>query len=464
VREGRITQEDLDDMKKVVLERLTGAQERAKELKPRQRNISLGPAWKGMSKAANDWSAKTAVPREVLAEVVKCATGLPETFTPHSKIVRVLNARKQMIETGRGIDWGCAEMLAMGSLLLEKHWVRLTGQDVERGTFSHRHAILYDFDTGSRYVPLAHLAPDQGHIIIANTMLSELAVLGFEYGYTLADPTTLVMWEAQFGDFVNGAQPIIDQFLVAGESKWQLMSGLVMLLPHGFEGQGPEHSNAYMERFLSMCADDNIQVIVPTSPAQYFHSLRRQIHRKFRKPLIVFSPKSMLRYEPSFSAIEEFTDASFRNVIDDPNASERDKVRRLLLCTGKVFYTLDAARQKQPTNEVALVRVEQLYPFPQSELLTVIEQYPRVEEIAWVQEEPQNRGGWGFMEPRLRGMFPDKLITYFGRDASSSPAVGSSKTHQYEEKELLAAALAVHPRSVPAHAIPATSHSRAVSD
>jgi 2-oxoglutarate dehydrogenase complex dehydrogenase (E1) component-like enzyme len=205
-------------------------------------------------------------------------------------------------------------------------------------------------------------------------------------------------------------------------------------------------------------------VTIPTTPAQYFHALRRQIHRKFRKPLIVFSPKSMLRYEPSFSGVEEFTAGSFRNVIDDPNASQRDKVRRLLLCTGKVFYTLDAARQKSPTSEVAVVRVEQLYPFPQGELLSIIEQYPRVEEVAWVQEEPQNRGAWNFMEPRLRAMFPDKLITYFGRDFAASPATGSSKAHQGEEKEILSAALAVHPRAIPAHAVPATSHSRAVSD
>jgi 2-oxoglutarate dehydrogenase E1 component len=466
LREGRITQETIDEMKQVVLERLVSAQERAKEMKPRPRHISLGPAWKGFSKAGKDWSGSTSVPRDILKQIVDAATTMPEDFTPHSKITRVLNQRKQMVETGKGIDWGCAEMLAMGSLLLEKHWVRLTGQDVERGTFSHRHAILYDYNTGQRYVPLAHLSADQGHIIIANTMLSELAVLGFEYGYSLADPSTLVVWEAQFGDFVNGAQPIIDQFLAPGESKWQLMSGLVLLLPHGYEGQGPEHSNAYVERWLSLSADDNIQVITPTTPAQYFHALRRQINRKFRKPLVVFSPKSMLRYEPSFSTIEDLTTGTFRNVIDDPHVSggDRDKVRRVLLCTGKVFYTIDSARQKEPTNEVAAIRIEQLYPFPQEQLLEIIETYPRAEEIAWVQEEPQNRGAWTFMEPRLRSMFPDKLITYFGRDASSSPAVGSSKTHQAEEKELIANALAISPRAVPAHAIPATSASRAVSD
>jgi len=480
ISEGRLTQEHYDDMRQVVTERLTAAQERAKELKPRQRNISLGPVWKGFSRAARDWSAQTAVSREALEHVVRDATKLPESFTPHPKIVRVLNHRKQMVESGAGIDWGCAEMLAMGTLLLEKHWVRVTGQDVERGTFSHRHAILYDYENGSRYVPLAHLSPDQGHIIIANTMLSELAVLGFEYGYTLADPTTLVVWEAQFGDFVNGAQPIIDQFLVAGESKWQLMSGLVMLLPHGYEGQGPEHSNAYVERFLDLCAEDNIQVIMPTSPAQYFHALRRQIHRKFRKPLISFMPKSLLRYEPSFSHVEALTSGGFEMVVDDQlfanpnseirnpkqiqNPNVRETVRRVLLCAGKVYYTLDAARSKQPSADVAIVRVEQLYPFPQVEIAAIVEKYPRVEEIAWVQEEPQNRGGWRFMEPRLRESFADKLITYFGRESAASPATGSFKAHQAEEKELVAAALAIHPRAVPAGQIPATSAARGVSD
>src|SRR5688500_10036278 len=368
IAEGKVTAEDHEEMKAEVIARLTSAQGLAKEMKPRPRNVSLGPAWKGMTKAPasvdGHWQAATAVPRETLQHIVKCATGVPSDFTPHPKIKRVLAARQQMVNPPaphtKNIDWGGAEQMAMGSLLLEGPWVRLMGQDVERGTFSHRHAILYDFENGKRYVPLAHLSKEQGHITITNSMLSELAVLGFEYGYTLADPRPLVMWEAQFGDFVNGAQPIIDQFIVAGESKWQLMSGLVMLLPHGYEGQGPEHSNAYVERWLSLCAENNIQVATPTTPAQYFHLLRRQIHRKFRKPLVLFTPKGLLRYEPSFSTIEELSEGGLQLVIDDPHVhspADKEKVRRVLLCTGKIYYTLQTAREKEPTPEVAIVRV-----------------------------------------------------------------------------------------------------------
>jgi 2-oxoglutarate dehydrogenase E1 component len=462
IADEKVTAEDHEDMKVEVIQRMSSAQALAKELKPRQRNVSLGAAWKGMTKAghfsSNDWMGKTALPRETIARVVDAATTVPPDFTPHPKLKRVLANRKQMVETGKGIDWGGAEQMAMGSLLLEGHWVRLMGQDVERGTFSHRHAILYDYENGRRYVPLAHLSPDQGHITITNSMLSELAVLGFEYGYTLADPRPLVIWEAQFGDFVNGAQPIIDQFIVSGESKWQLMSGLVMLLPHGYEGQGPEHSNAYVERWLSLCAENNIQVANPTSPAQYFHLLRRQIHRRFRKPLVLFTPKGLLRYEPSFSTIEELTEGAFQCVLDDATVADRDKVRRLLLCTGKVYYTLQAAREREPQPDVAIVRVEQLYPFPEKDIRDAVAKYHRVEEIGWVQEESKNRGAWSFMEPRLRQMFPDTLLAYYGRDESASPAVGSVKMHQIEEKELVGHALGISPRVVPAHkGTPATA-------
>ena len=454
IADGKVTEQDCEEMKAEVIERLTNAQTLAKDIKVRPRNVSLGPAWKGMTKASarlEDWNAKTAVADDVLKRIADVASSVPEGFTPHPKVKRILASRKQTVDTGKGIDWGGAEALAMGSLLLEGHWVRLMGQDVERGTFSHRHAILYDFENNNRYVPLAHLSKEQGHITITNSMLSELAVLGFEYGYTLADPRPLVVWEAQFGDFVNGAQPIIDQYLVAGESKWQLMSGVVLLLPHGYEGQGPEHSNAYVERFLSLCADNNIQVATPTTPGQYFHLLRRQINRKFRKPLVLFTPKALLRYEPSFSTIEELSQGSLQLVMDDPAIRDRDKVRRVLLCTGKVYYTLLAAREKSEVQEqVALVRVEQLYPYPAQEISAIVAKYHRVEEIGWVQEEPKNRGAWPFMEPRLRQMFPDTLLGYYGRDESASPAVGSVKIHQQEEKELVAAALGVRPSVVPA--------------
>jgi 2-oxoglutarate dehydrogenase E1 component len=312
---------------------------------------------------------------------------------------------------------------------------------------------------GRKHYPLQEMDPaTQAPIAIVNTMLSELAVLGFEYGFSSADPRNLVVWEAQFGDFVNGAQPIIDQFIVAGESKWQLMSGLVLLLPHGYEGQGPEHSNAYVERWLSLCAENNIQVATPTTPAQYFHLLRRQIHRKFRKPLVLFTPKALLRYEPSFSQLSELTDGQFHLVCDDSSVADRDKVRRVLLCTGKIFYTLQSAREKQPTPEIAVVRVEQLYPFPEKEIRAALAKYRRVEEIGWVQEESKNRGAWSFMEPRLRAMFPDTLLAYFGRDESASPAVGSVKMHQVEERELIGAALGIRAAAVPvAKGTPATA-------
>ena len=464
IAQGVITEADAEAMRQDVLSRLNSAFGLAKEHRPRQRNVSLGAAWKGMTKASHvhDWSAKTAVARDTLRFIADQTTKTPPDFNVHPKLQRVIQGRKQAVESGKGIDWGCAEMLAVGSLLMEGHAVRITGQDVERGTFSHRHDILNDYKDGKRFVPLAHLTPDQAHITITNSMLSELAVLGFEYGFTIADPRPLVIWEAQFGDFVNGAQPIIDQFIVAAESKWQLMSGLVMNLPHGYEGQGPEHSNAYMERFLSLCAEDNIQVIQTTTAAQYFHALRRQVTRRFRKPLVNFMPKSLLRYEPSSSTVEELTNGSFQLVLDDPAGLDRDQVRRLLLCTGKVYYSLKAALEKQPerAKQIAVVRVEQLYPFPQKELQAVIAKYRRVQEVGWVQEEPQNRGAWTFMEPRLRQMLPDSgvVLNYHGRDAAASPATGSYKMHQIEEQELIAHALEVSPGDVPRKA-PATAKS-----
>jgi 2-oxoglutarate dehydrogenase E1 component len=332
--------------------------------------------------------------------------------------------------------------------------VRLTGQDAERGTFSHRHGVLHDTQRGTRYVPLARLAEKQGRFTIINTMLSELGVLGFEYGFSSADPHTLVVWEAQFGDFVNGAQPIIDQFIASAESKWQRMSGIVLLLPHGYEGQGPEHSSARLERFLQLCAENNLQVCYPTHPAQYFHLLRRQMHRRFRKPLVVMTPKSLLRDERSTSRLEDFTHGSFRSVIDDPAAPKRDRVRRLLLCSGRLFFTLAAARDERKDSEIALVRIEQLYPFPEQELQEIVAHYRRVQEVSWVQEEPRNMGAWSFVEPRLRELLPDTcVLSYQGREEAASPATGSFRVHQEEEQALVARALEVEaapPRPVQA--------------
>src|SRR5688500_8973865 len=409
--------------------------------------------------AAGDWNPKTAVGRDVLNRVAEGTARLPGDFNVHPKLKKLTQARLEAVKGGTGIDWGTGEALAMGSLLLEGTPVRFTGQDVQRGTLSHRHAVLYDNDSGKPFIPLNNIDPGkQANLTILNTMLSELAVVGFEYGFSSADPRCLVCWEAQFGDFVNGAQAIIDQFIVAAESKWGLQNGLVMLLPHGFEGQGPEHSNAYLDRFLSLCAEDNMQVCVPTTPAQYFHLLRRQIHRKFRKPLVVMTPKSLLRYEPSFSKIEDFTDHPLQLVIDDPAQPERDSVRRILFCSGKVFYSLSTAREKENVKGTALVRVEQLYPFPKKEIQAVLAKYRQAREICWVQEEPKNRGAWGFMEPRLRELMPDPaVLTYYGRDEAASPATASYKMHQVEEQEILGQALEIAAKDKPQQPAPSAN-------
>jgi len=440
---GVIGQAELDQMKNVVIQRLESSHKLAAEVKPRTKVPTFGGVWKGLGPAGSDWSAVTKVPRDALMKIADSGTRVPRNFTVHPKVQKlVLDERRKMIESGRGIDWGFAEMLSLGSMLLEGTHIRFTGQDVERGTFSHRHAVLHEYNTGDKFIPLGSLAEKQGKFVIRNSMLSEFAVLGFEWGFASADPRNLVIWEAQFGDFVNGAQPIIDQILASAESKWRFMNGIVINLPHGYEGQGPEHSNAYIERFLSLCAEENMQVVVPTTPAQYFHMLRRQIVRKFRKPLVCMSPKSLFRYKPCWSQLTDLTDGAFQNVIDDPQQPERHRVRRLLLCTGKVFYTLSAARDAAKLNDVAIVRVEQLYPFPRKELAAILQKYRAAESIVWAQEEPQNRGAWGFILQRSRDLLPRSIqLEYCGREEAASPAVGSIKMHEIEEKEFVSAAL-----------------------
>jgi 2-oxoglutarate dehydrogenase E1 component len=371
-----------------------------------------------------------------------------------------------MVSSGKGIDFGCAEMLAFGTLLLEGTPIRFTGQDVERGTFSHRHAVLHDYKTGEVYTPLQHLAEKQPAFFIRNTMLSELATLGFEWGFSSADPRNLVCWEAQFGDFVNGAQTIIDQIMASSESKWRYMSGLCVLLPHGYEGMGPEHSNAYIERFLSLCAENNMQVVIPSTPANYFHVLRRQVNRKFRKPLILMMPKALLRM--GISTIDELIgDSQFQNVIDDPTNPAAAGVKRVLLCSGKVYFSLTNARDNDKDAggkpipreikiaDTAIVRVEQPYPFPSREITSVLAKYRSARQILWVQEEPKNRGCWTFMEPRLRELLPaGSTLTYCGREEAASPATGSHKMHEVEEEELLEHALDLKSRKPP---VPATA-------
>ncbi len=369
----------------------------------------------------------TGVSKDLLQTVVKGLTTLPSNFTANPKIKRLLEQRASVL-TGGPIDWGMGESLAFGTLLAEGTPVRLSGQDCERGTFSHRHAVLYDTDTRERYVPLLNLSPDQARFCVYNSLLSEAAVLGFDYGYSLDYPQMLCIWEAQFGDFANGAQVVIDQFIVSGESKWQRVSGIVLLLPHGYEGQGPEHSSARLERFLQLCAEDNIQVANITTPANYFHALRRQMKNDLRKPLVVMSPKSLLRNPLAVSKLEDFVDGAFQEIIDDPRAPK--KARRLVLCSGKVYYDLHSYRVANDVDDIAIVRIEQLYPLHKDKLAQLAKTYAKA-DLVWCQEEPQNMGAWSYIAPELEEVFGRKA-RYVGREAAASPAVGALAVHKIE--------------------------------
>ncbi len=391
--------------------------------------------------------AKTAVPTGALKQIGAALCRFPEGFNAHRKIARFLETRRTAIETGRAIDWATAEALAFGTLLVEHKPVRLSGQDSGRGTFSQRHAVLSDQLTEERYIPLNNLAPDQARFEVIDSMLSEAAVLGFEYGYTLADPNCLVMWEAQFGDFANGAQVIIDQFISSGESKWLRMSGLVMLLPHGYEGQGPEHSSARLERYLQLFGDDNIQIANCTTPANHFHVLRRQLHRKYRKPLILMTPKSLLRHKRCVSKLAEFSGRSaFRRVLpESQKIAKAADVRRVVLCTGKVYYDLLEAREDRGIDDVAIVRIEQLAPFPDQSLAAELSQYGNA-DVVWCQEEPKNMGAWTFVGPRIEDVLGSLDVKatrprYAGRDEAASPATGFIKVHQREQANLIDEAL-----------------------
>ena len=386
-------------------------------------------------------SRPTAISKEQLETIVNGLTRVPEGFHILPKIKKMLiDRRRQIYEAGGPYDWGFAEALAFGALLLDGVPVRLSGQDSRRGTFSHRHALWYDSKTGQPYLPLMHLAEKQARICIYNSLLSEAAVLGFDYGYSLDYPNMLCLWEAQFGDFANGAQTIIDQFIVSAESKWQRPSGIVLLLPHGYEGQGPEHSSARLERFLQACAEDNIQVCNLTTAAQYFHILRRQMMRDFVKPLIIMTPKSLLRAEFASSHEEDFTRGKFQEVI--PECTQLDKVDRVILCSGKVYYDLVAHREKQQLTNTAIIRVEQLYPLIENRLREAVEAFPKEARLVWCQEESQNMGAWTFMEPRLRTTF-GRDVAYAGRDPSASPAVGSLVRHKREQAALIAEAFSI---------------------
>src|SRR3954469_16598184 len=379
----------------------------------------------------------TAISPEMLKQVVDGLTRVPGDFEVIPKIKKnVLDRRREIYEAGGPYEWHYAEALAFGSLLLDGTPVRLSGQDSRRGTFSTRHSFIYDAKTGRPHMSLLHLAPEQARICVYNSLLSEAAVLGFDYGYSLDYPKMLCLWEAQFGDFANGAQVIIDQFIVPAESKWQRPSGIVLLLPHGYEGQGPEHSSARLERFLQGCAEENIQVCNLTTSAQYFHVLRRQMKRKFIKPLIIMTPKSLLRAEFASSPASDFTTGKFEEILAAPKAGPNDKIKRVILCSGKVYYDLLNYRDTNKVTDAAIIRVEQLYPLAESKLRSLVKPFAKATSWVWCQEEPQNMGGWTFIEPRLRALFK-RDIAYAGRDASASPAVGALALHKREQARLV---------------------------
>ncbi|HYC70910.1 MAG TPA: 2-oxoglutarate dehydrogenase E1 component [Opitutaceae bacterium] len=384
--------------------------------------------------------ADTKVSAKVLGQVCQGLTAVPDGFKIHPKIARFVEGRAKAGKDGGPFDWGMGEALAFGSLLLEGTPVRLSGQDSQRGTFTHRHAVFNDVENASQYVPLNNLAPEQAKFCVYNSLLSEAAVLGFDYGYSLDFPNALILWEAQFGDFANGAQVVIDQFLAAGESKWQRASGIVLLLPHGYEGQGPEHSSARLERFLQLCAEENMQVVNLTTPAQYFHALRRQMKRDFRKPLIVMSPKSLLRHPAAVSQLDDFTKAGFQEIIDDP--ADGKKVERIILCSGKVYYDLLEHREKNKAENTALVRVEQLYPLHRNRLAEIADRYARDARLVWCQEEPENMGAWRWIAPQLEEIFGRRPV-YAGRDAASSPAVGLLAMHRLQLATFLKKAFSI---------------------
>ncbi|MGZ3741429.1 MAG: 2-oxoglutarate dehydrogenase E1 component [Bdellovibrionota bacterium] len=403
--------------------------------------FTLEGVWKGLRRPAPQdfWvKTETGAARSVLESVGRVLTSWPQGFTPHPKLLKLLESRKKMMET-REVDWGMGELLSYGALVTEGVPVRLSGQDAGRGTFTHRHAIFHDAVDGTRYSPLNTIQPDVADFAVHDSSLSEFGVLGFEYGNSITDPRALTIWEAQFGDFANGAQVIIDQFIASAESKWQRMAGLVLLLPHGYEGQGPEHSSARLERFLQLCAQENMQVAYPTTPSQLFHAMRRQVKRDWRKPLVIMSPKSLLRHPKVISSLDELEKGSFREVISD--AKDPASVKKAILCSGKIYYELlDERKKNHNDGSVALIRVEQLYPFPADQIAKEMRNFPNLKQILWAQEEPRNMGAYTFVAPRLQEAFADikgVSFRYLGRTERASPAIGSPKVHQQEQMEIV---------------------------
>ena len=446
ISEGVVTEGEVDKMKADWRSRLEAEHEAGQAYKPNKADW-LDGRWAGLKAVASTQDdarrGETGAPLPLLKEIGAKITQIPEGFNAHKTIQRFLENRRKAIDTGEGIDWATGEALAFALTVNEGTRVRFSGQDVERGTFSQRHSVLIDQETERRYKPLSNIREGQGKYEVINSMLSEEAVLGFEYGYSLSEPNALTLWEAQFGDFANGAQVVFDQFISSGERKWLRMSGLVCLLPHGYEGQGPEHSSARLERFLQMCAEDNMQVANCTTPANYFHILRRQLNRDFRKPLILMTPKSLLRHKRSVSRLDEMAEGtSFHRVLWDDaqylkgekiKLAKDNKIRRVVLCTGKVYYDLYEEREKRGIDDVYLLRVEQLYPFPLKALVTELSRFKNA-DIVWCQEEPKNMGSWSFVEPYLAWVLEQatskvKRPRYAGRPASAATATGLMSTH-----------------------------------
>jgi 2-oxoglutarate dehydrogenase E1 component len=454
VKDGLIPEGEIEDMKAAFQAHLNEEFEAGKDYKPNKADW-LDGRWAHLQREGEDYQrGETAISKKLMKEVGQALTRVPEGVNLHKTVGRLLEAKAEMFKTGRGFDWATAEALAFGSLLAEGFPVRLAGQDSTRGTFSQRHSAFIDQETEERHYPLNHIRAGQARYEVIDSMLSEYAVLGFEYGYSLSEPNALVMWEAQFGDFANGAQIMFDQFISSGERKWLRMSGLVMLLPHGFEGQGPEHSSARLERFLQMCAEDNWIVANCTTPANYFHILRRQIHRSYRKPLVLMTPKSLLRHKLAVSDADDFTTgSSFHRVLwDDAQKGHSEtrlvadeKIRRVVLCSGKVYYDLLEERDARGIDDIYLLRVEQFYPFPALSLVKELERFKEA-DVVWCQEEPKNQGGWSFMEPNLEWVLTrigakNTRARYAGRSASASPATGLASRHKSEQQALVNDAL-----------------------
>ena len=457
VKDGLIPEGEIEDMKAQFQAMLGEEFEAGKTSRPNKADW-LDGRWSHLDRRDHEsyQRGQTAIDEKTMTEIGRSLTCAPDDFPLHRTINRLLEAKGQMFETGKGFDWATAEALAFGSLLTEGYPVRLSGQDSTRGTFSQRHSAFINQDNEERYYPLNNIREGQARYEVIDSMLSEYAVLGFEYGYTLAEPNALVMWEAQFGDFANGAQIMFDQFISSGESKWLRMSGLVMLLPHGYEGQGPEHSSARLERFLQMCGQDNWIVANCSTPANYFHILRRQLHRSFRKPLVLMTPKSLLRHKMAISDAEDFTTgSSFHRVLwDDAEKGHSDtelkpdaEIKRVVMCSGKVYYDLLEERDARGLDDVYLMRIEQFYPFPALSLVKELERFKGA-EMVWCQEEPKNQGAWSFIEPNIEWVLnrinaKHKRPVYVGRATSASPATGLASQHKAQQQALVDEALTI---------------------